>query len=238
MTDDQTALNAGFQEELDFWEEQISGRGQYSMGVLSRLNMSKQPPEYRHDFEPLILELGREMGRLPQVLDVGSGPASIFSWGHKQGTFDLIAVDPLASRYQELLRRYGYEPTSPMLDCAGEDLAAHFPPGRFDFAWSFNSIDHSRSPAEVLTAMAAVVRPGGLVIVQCFEKEGTAAAWTGLHGFDITKGPHGEMLCTTRDGRTEGIEDGRLRLVDLGITQAYLPKTVGRDWLAFFYRRV
>src|ERR1051325_4893941 len=107
-------METGFADELTFWEDQISGRGQYAAGVLTRLDLTRQPPEYRYDFEPLILRLGTERRRPGRGVDVGSGPASIFSYGHHTGRFEVIAADPLANAYVELLAKYGYAPTSPM----------------------------------------------------------------------------------------------------------------------------
>lgn len=175
-----SSTRAGFDDELAFWDEQISGKGQYSAGVLIRLDLTRQPPEYRYDFEPLILQLGRESGRfdpMPIVLDVGSGPASIFSYGAAQGRFRLVAADPLASEYVEILRKYGYQTTSDMIPTGGEDLGRHLSPHSCDFSWSYNAIDHAEDPGRVFDQMVLVTRPGGVIAIQVFENEATAANW-------------------------------------------------------------
>jgi SAM-dependent methyltransferase len=229
---------AGLRNELSFWEDQISGKGLYSASVLSRLDLSKQPPEYRYDFEPLILQLGLQMGRKARILDVGSGPASIFSWGYCKNLFDLVAVDPLALEFVHILKRYGFEATSPMHRCGGEDVVAAFGNDYFDFIWSFNSFDRGESPKDMLHAMTSVLRPGGILAIQCAENEGSALGWPGINAFDITKGPQGALICTSMDGSTESIVESRLEQFTLPFTQAYVPNTSGRDWLAVFYRRI
>jgi len=229
-------MEAGFAEELAFWDEQIGGNGQYSAGVLTRLNLTKQPNEYRYDFEPLILRLGAEQGCLAHVLDVGSGPASIFSYGHHLGRYEVIAVDPLADAYIELLQTHGYAPTCPMIACGGEDLSARVPANWADLAWSYNAIDHATDPIRVFREMVTVTRPGGVIAIQVFENEGTAAAWTGLHQHNITDNAEGQMVVTPRDGEAQIVTDPRVEPYRLEFALAIVPK-VERRWLTFFYRK-
>ncbi len=227
----------GFDDEIAFWDEQISGRGPYSEGVLNRLDLSKQPGEYRWDFEPLVMRLGADCGRKGRVLDVGSGPASIFSYGHHTGRIEVVAADPLADAYKAILRRHKFQPTSPMVTCGGEALLDHFPPDHFDLTWSFNSIDHSTSPLDVFHRMVDVTRPGGIIAIQVFENEGDAADWTGLHQHNISISPGGEMTCCRRHERPRVMRHPRAERYTLDFQQAYFPETVGRAWLAFFYRK-
>jgi SAM-dependent methyltransferase len=231
-------MDAAFADELAFWDEQISGRGQYSSGVLTRLDLTRQPPEYRYDFEPLILRLGEEERRKPRVVDVGSGPASIFSYGHATGRFALIAVDPLADAYQELLQRHGYAPTSPMMTCGGESLTTRVSPNWADLAWSYNAIDHATDPLQVFRQMVLITRPGGIIAIQVFENEGTAAAWTGMHQHNITKDDAGRMVCTSRSGESRIAHDPEVEAYELDFPLAITPKVDGRRWLTFFYRKL
>jgi SAM-dependent methyltransferase len=223
-------------EELAFWEAQIRGDGMYASGVLTRLDLSRQPPEYRWDVEPVILDLGRAVDRRPRVLDVGAGPASVFSYGAHCGRFELVAADPLADQYIALLRKYGYSPTCPMVACRGEDLDQHFPDSFFDFTWSWNAIDHAVDPPLVVEQMVTATRIGGIISIHVFENEGTAAGWSGLHQHNLTKDDAGNMVCTGRAGETRTVADPRVQpwaSPPLGI----IPKIEGRRWLSFAYRR-
>ena len=235
-----SAERAGFDDELAFWDEQISGKGQYSSGVLTRLDLTRQPPEYRYDFEPLILQLGRESGRpdpLPMVVDVGSGPASIFSYGAAQGRFHLVAADPLADEYVEILRKYGYESTSKMIPVGGEELTRYLPKDSCDFSWSYNAIDHAEDPGAVFDQMVLVTRPGGIIAIQVFENEATAASWTGLHQHNISSDAHGSMVCTPKTGESRVLAHADVERYELGFPLAIVPRLEGRRWLTFFFRK-
>lgn len=239
---DQT--NPGINQDLDwndevrFWEDQLSGTGQYSDPYLDRFDLSKPGWAYRDDLEDLISALGIEAGRPARVLDVGSGPASVFSYGFFTGRFDLLAADPLAAEYLTLMKKYSLPQLCPMMNCFGEELARRLPRGHFDFVWSHNAIDHCQQPGLVLENMAEITRPGGVILVQCWQNEGSHAGWTGLHAFDFRKQTDGHFSFATRDGTKHPFQHPLLDLTEPLIDPLKnLPEREGKCWIAAWYRR-
>ncbi len=227
-----------WQDEISFWEEQLSGDGQYSDLYLDRFDLSKPGWAYRDDLEDLIRALGAEKARSGRVLDVGSGPGSVFSYGYFTGRFDLVAVDPLVTEYLALMKKHGRPQICPMVDCAGEHLSRHLPRGHFDFVWSHNAIDHSQQPDRVLANMVDVTRPGGVLVVQCWQDEATHAAWTGLHAFDFRKRSDGHLCYATSDGAVHPFHDPRIDVIDpLVAPLKNVPERDGKTWIAAWYRR-
>jgi 2-polyprenyl-3-methyl-5-hydroxy-6-metoxy-1,4-benzoquinol methylase len=66
----------------------------------------------------------------------------------------------------------------------------HFGSRRFDIAYAVNSLDHSADPFTIISNMAAVVRPGGIVLLRHKRNEGESARYGGLHqwNFDVVDG--------------------------------------------------
>jgi SAM-dependent methyltransferase len=162
----------------------------------------------------------------------------VFSFGFFSGRFDLIAADPLAAEYLSLMKKHGLRQTCPMIGCRGEELTRHLPSDHFDLVWSHNAIDHTQQPDLVFENMAGVTRPGGVVIIQCWEDEGTHAGWSGLHGFDFRNAPNGGLRYLTRDGVDLSFDDDRLELIEpLVHPLKNRPRADGKTWLEAWYRR-
>jgi len=84
-----------WQNEISFWDKELSGKGMYSADTLTRFDLSQPSWEYPAPLEPILERLGREKGRRARVADLGSGPASVLAYGHGKKLFDLVAIDPL-----------------------------------------------------------------------------------------------------------------------------------------------
>lgn len=114
-----------------------------------------------------------------QVLDVGSGVVSLLT-----GTVpasQLVAADPLSELYALIFDYAAHNQPIPH-PIAAEDL----PYGEaFDIVHMSNALDHSQDPAKALARLQAAVRPGGWVIVQGFEMEGTHMGGAGMHQWDL-----------------------------------------------------
>ena len=63
-------------------------------------------------------------------------------------------------------------------------------PNSFDVAYALNTLDHSYEPIRAIQQMVAVVRPGGIVLLQHQPNEAEHASYTGLHqwNFDCADG--------------------------------------------------
>lgn len=122
-----------------------------------------------------------------RCIDVGCGPTSQFYSLDLKCRSDLliVCVDPLAETYKRLHDRYntGYD-----IECIrgfGEKLYDLFDAKTFHLAYSQNAIDHCQSPEEFLTNLFYVLKPGGMLVLYGFIKEGSATGWLGLHQWDI-----------------------------------------------------
>jgi len=91
------------------------------------------------------------------IADIGCGAGSFLS--HVSGLAEkVIAVEP-TERYHNSLRQRGYDVYSYVADA----LKVH--PGSIDIAVTFQVIEHVSNPREFLTEIAALLKPGGSLIL-------------------------------------------------------------------------
>ena len=90
------------------------------------------------------------------VLEVGSGAHGlIFYFGAERG----VGVDPLAKSYAELFPAWQRRVAT--VAAFGESLP--FAGGSFDIVLCDNVVDHAESPAGIMSEMARVLKPSGLL---------------------------------------------------------------------------
>jgi len=138
--------------------------------------------------DPLVrAELERSPAEEVSILDVGAGPVTWLGYRYPGKKLIIVPVDPLADEYDRLLRDAKLDPPIRTVRVAGEALAEHFGARRFDIAYATNSLDHSADPFTIISNMAAVVRPGGVVLLRHKRNEGDSARYGGLHqwNFDV-----------------------------------------------------
>ncbi len=191
-------INEKYDSEIGFWDKELSLKGDYSEPILNRSVPERMINEFPTYTLPVIEALQRKNNAKPRVLDIGSGPLSMFAYGSHQELIDLVAADPLADQYKELLDKYHYTLTYPLVKVFGEELASRFGEQSFDIVWIHNALDHSRDPQIVLKQMVKVLKPGGYLYVQGWSKEGTAEGWYGLHQHDIYLAPGNRLICESR----------------------------------------
>ena len=227
------SLAPGFGDELKYWDRELSMSGSYPDAIRKRTSADRMIEEFPHYLMPYFDGLRSAAApNLPNILDVGSGPLSMLAWGHVTRLFDLTAVDPLADRYLELLGKHGHSPNCRLVQGYGEDLAAIFEGRQFDMVWIHNALDHSQSPANVVRAMATVVRPGGYLVIQGWSREGTAEGWNGLHQHDLYLTFPARLCCQSRGGEPLHIDQGlSLEVVD------WFVESIVRDWIRIIYRK-
>jgi len=142
--------------------------------------------------------------RLPdgavRIVDVGAGPLTTLGSDHPSKSIEIVAVDPLAERYDELLAAARIEPPVRTQPCHGEKLLERFGPDSFDLAHARNSLDHSYDPIAVVDNMLAVVRPGGFVILHHWANEGERESYK-LGRDDRGAAGEGRPNPRLRDGR-------------------------------------
>lgn len=153
------------------------------------------PDAYRRRLDPempltddLVTTALDRLGRdRVSILDVGAGPVTCLGRRHPGMEIELVAVDPLGATYDELLARHGVRPPVRTLACAGEAIVERFGAERFDIAHARNAVDHSADPALIVHRMVDVVRPGGLVLLRHYLREGVTMRYEELHqwNFDV-----------------------------------------------------
>lgn len=91
-----------------------------------------------------------------RVIEVGSGAHGlIFYFGSKCG----IGVDPLAVNYGRMFPRW--QSCAPTVAAVGEALP--FPDQSFDVVICDNVVDHAESPPKIVSELARILAPGGLL---------------------------------------------------------------------------
>lgn len=121
-----------FQIEFDFWDLELSLKGEFPKHMRRRLGVEGQSHlVYPTDLNLLIHDLRSTTADRLHVLDVGSGPVSMLGFGHSQGDFQLTAANPLGRRYAEALSKYGYSLPYELVQCFGDELTDHFGHNRF-----------------------------------------------------------------------------------------------------------
>ncbi len=167
-----------FLDELDYWE-----------GYLKKRPASLSDPTIRQAAFPTELrgpaaDIRREHGRQARVLEIGSGPVSVLASGIDEGLVSVVALDPLARPYRDLLSLYGVQYPIHPLPGRGENLTC-FAPGTFDIVYSSNALDHSTSPQRCVEQMCKVLPEGGYLLMEGFVREGSQGNWLGLHQHDL-----------------------------------------------------
>jgi SAM-dependent methyltransferase len=171
--------------EVDFWAAWLAGAPGTEEWWSDRESRFTPDTEIG---DPLVrAELERNPAEEISILDVGAGPATKLGFRFPGKTLTIVPVDPLADEYERLLRDAKLDPPIRTIRVAGEALLEHFGSRRFDIAYATNSLDHSADPLTIISNMAAVVRPGGVVLLRHKRNEGESAQYEGLHqwNFDV-----------------------------------------------------
>jgi SAM-dependent methyltransferase len=181
-------------DEINYWAGVLRHRPP------SFSNRAVREAAFPRELRSLCQELRRASDRPLQVLEVGSGPVSILAAGVDEGLFNVVAVDPLAHVYRELLSlndlRYPIQP----VPGTGEILQTQFQSKSFDIVYSSNALDHTRSPLRCLEQICEVLRSGGFLLLEGFICEGSKGGWQGLHQHDLFP-EDGHLVHVDRAGR-------------------------------------
>jgi len=227
-----------FLAELAYWERELSLQGDYPEAILNRVKPERMDREFPFYLMPLIDKLRNVNHRPPKVLDVGSGPLSMLAYGHHNHIIDLTCVDPLADEYARLLTHYGYTIEYPIIAGYAEHLSKIFGRDSFDLVWIHNSLDHTQDPATAMKEMVAVLRPSGYLVVQGWEREGTAQGFNGLHQHDLYITENGRLMVQSYIGdllsKPRCISSGLpIRVVEFSISG-----TSDRPWFKVVWKKV
>jgi SAM-dependent methyltransferase len=168
--------------ELDFWRSVLPERVATSPEYRARMDHSAEI-----DNPWLVEHLRRLDADDVSILDVGSGPITKMRKRFPGKRLTVMACDPLAREYGELLDELGIEPPVRPVAVRGEELLDVFDPGSFDVAFGHNAIDHAGDPVRVVENMVEVVRVGGFVLLAHHRREAESHRYRHLHqwNFDL-----------------------------------------------------
>lgn len=182
----------GIHSEKDFWSSWFETKG------------FKWPDEYAERIKPMrnldpwlqrfLLETvgNGELIERPKfrVLDVGSGPISGIGNYMPEADLEVVAADPLAFIYADLIDKFEVRPSIRTQFAPAEDLSAFFPPSSFDLVNCTNALDHSFEPMRGIIEMLRVVKVGHTVFLSHARNEAENESYKGFHqhNFDVIDG--------------------------------------------------
>lgn len=231
--------NSMFQSEIDFWDRELSLKGDYPKAIINRSSKDKSKAEYPEVLEKYAKKVAQKLGKksLPVVLDVGSGPLSQLSYGHHANLIHLYCADPLARAYYKLHLKYGYYVGYPILDIPGEELHKALDQNTFDIVWMHNAIDHSQDPALVLDSMTKILKPGGYLILQMWSYEGKAESYVGLHQHDFFVGKDRRLYLTSRLSEDTFSDPVLVENRELEVIEKPTPTPQPKQWIRIVWRK-
>lgn len=176
------AWNRGLPHEVQFWQDFIRTRGlDWPDNFRDRLNPDLPfPPHLRARLMPHPPE-----GAVIRVLDIGPGPFTTIGTKWEGRTIEIVPIDPLADRYNELLDQAGITPPVRTRQGEAEHLTEYFPEASFDLAHAVNSLDHCYNPIEAIRQMLLMVKPGAFVQLEHATDEAETQKYDGLHQWNF-----------------------------------------------------
>lgn len=167
--------------EIQYWERYLTRNidQEKTEDLMTRLDPEKRRGVFPERMAFLIQEL--KLNHEINVLEVASGPVSTLAWGVDQKLFELTAVDVLARKQCELMKRYHYDYPVQPIRCAGEDLLKMFRRGKFDLVYCRDGLDHMKNPPQCFRNMVQVLKEGGVLYLEGHKREETRQKWYGWY---------------------------------------------------------
>jgi len=200
--------------ELGGHNDWTGGDSQFGAAVLQTLSAVHCRRRFPGYIERHLRGL-QPAGQRIRALDVGCGAVSRLRWGALNDLMTVTGIDPLLDMYAIVRERHGLSGL-PAIRCAhevrvgAEDMGTALVPASVDFVYCANALDHTEDPVVVMRAIAQVLRPGGLLAIEVFTREGTREGWWQLHQFDMYMDERKRFVCEARDGVVRHLlpEDG------------------------------
>eukprot|EP00929_Paragymnodinium_shiwhaense_P047052 TRINITY_DN23890_c0_g1_i5.p1 TRINITY_DN23890_c0_g1~~TRINITY_DN23890_c0_g1_i5.p1 ORF type:complete len:404 (+),score=65.59 TRINITY_DN23890_c0_g1_i5:94-1305(+) len=235
------------------WSGSVQYELYYWAGHL-RLMLKEKPKRFLEQLSPdtrlneTLASLIRPeaMDRQIEVLDVGSGPMSVLGKvGPNLRPLKLMATDPLACAYQQLLRQVGLDPTSAMVAVEAEKLLTRFGIESFDLVHGRNSLDHTWNPVSAVDAMVQLARPGAAVYLYHARNEGELENYSMLHQWNFDAGGEDERdaILHSPSMGSVNLTDRLLRLYNATTAVRVIPnedtgdKGFRKDFVEFIIRK-
>ena len=177
--DDRQRWERGLGDEVAFWDQTLTIIGPES-GYRETDRSWSDDPVYQRVMDELPPELVEV-----DVIDVGAGPLTAVPKVYPGRQIRIVAFDPLADAYNARLDELGIEPIVRTQPGDGERLLELVDEASFDVAHASNCLDHAYDPGAAITAMARVLRPGGLFVLRHAHNEAVNQHYLGLHQWNF-----------------------------------------------------
>lgn len=199
----QSLRDAGRQDEIEFWRSFCQ-----SERFIDNFCTREPNPEIDQDVELFIKGYAvsqNAYGKVPKVLDIGSGPVSMLSRSFSGENVELHAADPLADDYLKLWNPAEYVGLVLPLACPVEQLSKKFGVEQFDVTHIRNALDHVANPLVGLDEMLKVTKPGGFLIVHGFANEAIAEKWQGFHQWNLCWAEGNDFTISGKSGEIHSL---------------------------------
>lgn len=97
----------------------------------------------------------------------------------------IIAVDPLANEYDEILKRYDISPLVRTQYCDAEQLSEKFSNTFFDLIHIRNALDHSYDPLKGIEEMLKVLKENCFIFMSHSTNEAEKENYVGFHQWNF-----------------------------------------------------
>ncbi|QQR86671.1 MAG: hypothetical protein IPJ76_00155 [Flavobacteriales bacterium] len=180
-----TKWKVGMRDEVHFWDNHMKQHyvrkadGTLSPEADFRLSRTT---ELQPQFAALLQHLPQGPLRL---IDVGSGPFSLLGKTLPGRDLEIVAVDPLAKVYAQLMDKHGIIAPLMPKECDGERLTTMFDPGSFHLAHANNCLDHAYDPIAAIEQMFQLVKPGCSVYLRHEVDVAVGADYVGMHQWNF-----------------------------------------------------
>jgi SAM-dependent methyltransferase len=170
-------------DEKNYWRKWIAelvdqGKRDWLINVV---NSRELDDAIRRDLENLWVLSDRI-----RMLDVGAGPISVAGSICTGSRFKIYrdCQDPLGEYYEELLDEHDI-PHPIYLTMPAENLSEDIEPGRYDYVFCRNALDHCSDASLAIAELLKVLAPGGIVRLRHYQNEGVYANYAGFHRWNF-----------------------------------------------------
>lgn len=186
-----SSWSSGVKAEANFWRLWASTKGHL------------WPEEFQRRLDPeapLDHTVGAVIAEGGSVLDVGSGPLTSLGKTYDGKSFKVIACDPLALLYDQILLENVIDPLIRTEFAVAEDLSCFFPVGQFDVVHCQNALDHSFDPIRGIQEMLRVTKTGGRVVLRHHLNEAEHEHYSGFHQYNFDE-QDGDFVIWNKNSR-------------------------------------
>lgn len=188
-----------YSSEIFFWEQayyKYHVSGDHPTWWDETLTRNRYSEDMRMVLDILINKFNKNL----RLIDVGSGPVTSFFDKLDITSWEIVTVDPLAKLYNKLNKNYDVRYSIKCTEGVGEQVDKLFNPDSFHLVLSQNALDHCTSPPKFINNLVHICKPGGIIYLSGFIREGSSANWLGLHKHDLYV--MGNDLCWTNWNNT------------------------------------